>query len=133
MIKSCFFPVQVTFQDVYGSSPSPLVCSKKLPRLVNGIPLGAGRLSASQTEGIRWRYVEGSGEVHTFLSSPISWEEADETRQKFRNRLVKHAKALFGDTTVKTSLMLSHCLNFETDLYINDIAETLEEGLYFHD
>ena len=123
----------MTFQNVYGSSPSAVVCSKKLPRLINGIPLGAGRLTASQTEGIHWRYIEGSGEVHTFLSLPISWEEADETRTNFRNRLVKHAKALFGDTTVKTALVLSHCLHFDSELYINDIAESLEEGLYFHD
>ncbi len=100
---------------------------------MNGIPLGAGRLSASQAEGIRWRYVEGAGEMHTFLSVPISWEEADETKRTFAENLVRHAKTLFGDTTVKTSIVLSHCLNFDCDLFINDIAETLEEGLHFHD
>ncbi len=93
------------------------------PHQIKHVPLFSSHL----------RYVEGRGDVHTFLSVPISSEEAEETRREFRERLVKHARALFGDTTVKMSLVLSHCLHIDSELYINDIAETQEEGLYFHD
>ncbi len=54
------------------------------PHQIKHVPLFSSHL----------RYVEGRGDVHTFLSVPISSEEAEETRREFRERLVKRARAV---------------------------------------
>ena len=112
----------------------PSGAHKKLPRLVNAIPLGAGRLSQAQASDIQWRLVEGpSTDLCTFLSVPLGWQEAQESRVALKERLVKQAKQVFGDVTVKSNVILSQCLHFDADFYVNDIAEPHEEGLHFHD
>ena len=132
--RKCYL-LQVSFQTVYGGGDIPQSCYKKLPRLINGIPLGAGVLTKSQAENIFWRYVEGSRScgLLQFLSSPVSLDEAEETRRSLRDRLVKQAKAVFGDLTVKATILLSQCVHFDSDLFINDIAEVTDEGLHFCD
>ena len=134
--KHCYV-MQLTFRTVYGSGQLPQSYVMKLPRLINGVPLGAGRLTQSQEEGILWKYVEqgGSavgGDMHTFVSVPITEDEAERTRQALTRRLVKHAKALFGGITVKTNMAVSECLHYDSDIYINDIASPMDEGLHFH-
>ena len=130
--RRCYL-LQLSFRVVYGDGTLPQACYKKLPRLINGIPLGAGKLSQSQAKDIRWRYLEGGRDLHSFLSVPITLEEADETRRAFRDGLVRQAKVVFGDITVKTNMMLSQCLNMDSDMFINDIADSMQEGLHFHD
>ena len=125
----------MTFHSLYGGQGSAIPNSvyKKLPRIINGIPLGAGRLSQSQASDIQWRLVEGPRDLITFLSMPICWEDAEETRQALKDRLVRQAKQVFGDITVKTNIILSQCLHFDADFYVNDIADSMEEGLHFYD
>ena len=130
--RQCYL-LQITFQTVYGSSPLPQSAYKKLPRIINGIPFGPGRLSQSQAESIQWRYLEGCRDVQTFISAPISWDEADEARRSLRDRLVKQAKVIFGDVTVRSTIMLSQCIHFDSEMFINDIADTFDEGLHFND
>ena len=132
--RQCYL-LQLSFQPVYGGGPLPQSCFKKIPRLINGIPLGAGRLSHNQAQGIVWRYIEGSQprDLHTFISAPVSKGEADEARRSLREGLVRHAKAVFGDITVKTTMILCQCVHFDSELFINDLAEPLEEGLHFKD
>ncbi len=130
--RKCYL-MQITLQAVYGTGVLPQSSYKKLPRIINGIPFGPGRLSHVQAESIIWRYVEGSRDVQTFISKPISGDDADEHRRQLRDRLVKQAKDIFGDVTVKASIILSQCVHFDSDLFINDIADTFEEGLHFND
>ena len=127
------FLIQVAFHPVYGCSLLPQSVYKKLPRLINGIPLGAGKLSQAQTTNIRWRYLEGCRDSQIFVSCPLTVEQATEDRLLFRDNLIKQAKAVFGDVTVKMDVILSECLHFESDVYVNDIADVMEEGLQFHD
>ena len=68
------YTIQVAFQVVYGGGPLPQSTYKKLPRLINGIPLGAGRLSQTQADSIRWRYVEESKDSPIFVSVPLLLE-----------------------------------------------------------
>lgn len=133
--RHCYI-LQVKLRLVYGAGPLPQSCFKKLPRLVNGIPLGAGRLPIDRSHaGITWKYVEGCGETITFISLPISSDEAEQTRNKFKERLIKQAKPIFGDITVKASIMLAHCVHFDSEFFVNDIADPKVEGggLIFHE
>jgi hypothetical protein len=130
--RHCFL-LQISFRPVYGGT-IPNGAHKKLPRLVNAIPLGAGRLSQAQATDIQWRLVEGANtDLWTFLSVPMGWQEANESRMALKDRLVKQAKQVFGEVTVKSNVILSQCVHFDADFYINDIAESLEAGLHFHD
>ena len=126
--RRCYL-LQVIFSPVYGATISP-PSYKKLPRLINGIPLGPGKLTQSQADATVWRYIEGCGDVHMFLSQPITQEEANGTRVTFSNLLVRQAKAIFGDVTVKTTLLLSQCLAFDSGIFLNDVASAVDDGLY---
>lgn len=131
--KKCYL-LQVSFQPLYCDAEIPNSCIRKLPRVVNGIPLGAGVMPCDQMRGsIRWKYVEGGKKVHTFISVPISEEEAKETKTLLKYRFLKQSHDIFGDVTIKATIVLSLCLNYEADLIINDIAESLDEGLHFRD
>lgn len=130
--RHCYL-LQISFQTVYSDAEIPNSCFKKLPRLVNGIPLGAGLMARDQLDTIRWKYVEGGRKIHTFLSTPICEEEAMETKVTLKDRLIKQSHAIFGDITVKATIILSQCLNFDNDVIINDIALPLDEGLHFRD
>ena len=130
--KYCFL-LQVSFQSVYSDSPIPNTCLKKLPRLLNGIPLGPGLMGRDQLNSIRWRYVEGGTKLHTFISVPMYEEDAEESKRTLKDSLMKQSHVVFGDITVKASVILSHCINFDDDIIINDIAVPLEEGLHFRD
>ena len=130
--KSCFL-LQLSFQSVYSENPIPNTCFKKLPRLVNGIPLGPGVMARDQINNIRWRYVEGGTKLHTFISVPMYEEDAEETKRSLKDSLMKQSQAVFGDITVKASVILSSCLNYDDDIIINDIAVTMDEGLHFRD
>ena len=118
---------------MYSDSPIPNACLKKIPRLLNGIPLGPGVMARDQMDSIRWRYIEGGTKLHTFISVPMYEEEASENKRALRDALVKQSQAVFGDITVKASIILSHCVNYDDDLVLNDIAVPLEEGLHFRD
>jgi hypothetical protein len=76
--RNCFL-LQISFYPVYSDAEIPNSCFKKLPRIVNGIPLGAGMLVNEQIGNIRWKYVEGGKKMHTFISKPICEEEAEES------------------------------------------------------
>ena len=128
----CFL-LSVRFLPVYGAVPVPAGVYKKLPRMVNGIPLGPGRLSHIEPTDILWKYVEGCSDVHTFVSQPMTQEEAEQTRLALLSALVKHAKTVFGDVTVKASVTLSQCLAYDSDLIVNDIAEPMDKGMHFID
>lgn len=130
--QHCFL-LQISFQTVYSDADIPNSVIKKLPRLVNGIPLGAGLMARDQLGSIRWRYIEGGRKMHTFVSKPICQEDAEETKRALKDRLVKQSHAIFGDITVKATVILSQCLNFDDDFIINDIAIPLDEGLHFRD
>ena len=130
--KTCFL-LQVSFQSVYSDTPIPNTCLKKLPRLLNGIPLGPGVMAMDQINSIRWRYVEGGTRLHTFISVPMYEDEAEETKRGLKDSLMKQSQAVFGDITVKASVILSHCINYDDDIIINDIAITMDEGLHFRD
>ncbi|XP_045212092.1 uncharacterized protein LOC123563401 [Mercenaria mercenaria] len=130
--KYCFL-LQVSFQSVYSDTPIPNTCLKKLPRLLNGIPLGPGLMARDQLESIRWRYIEGGTKLHTFISVPMYEDEAEEAKRYLKDSLMKQSQAVFGDITVKASVILSHCINYDDDIIINDIAVHLDEGLHFRD
>ena len=130
--KNCYL-LQLSFQSVYSETSIPNTCFKKLPRLVNGIPLGPGLMARDQLDSIRWRYVEGGTKLHTFISVPMYEEDAEETKRTLKDRLVNQSQAIFGDITVKASVILSSCLNYDDDIIINDIAVTMDEGLHFRD
>lgn len=130
--RHCYL-IQVTFQTVYSDAEIPNSVIKKLPRLINGIPLGAGLMARDQLGSIRWRYIEGGRKMHTFISRPICQEEAEESKRSFKDRLVKQSPAIFGDITVKATVILSQCLNFDDEFIVNDIAIPLDEGLHFRD
>lgn len=130
--KNCYL-LQLSFQSVYSETSIPNTCFKKLPRLVNGIPLGPGLMARDQIDSIRWRYIEGGTKLHTFISVPMYEEEAEETKRSLKDRLMNQSQAVFGDITVKASMILSSCLNYDDDIIINDIAVTMDEGLHFRD
>ncbi|CAG2196682.1 unnamed protein product [Mytilus edulis] len=130
--RRCFL-LQIAFSSVYSDADIPNSCFKKLPRIVNGIPLGAGVLANEQVGNIKWKYVEGGKKMHTFISKPICEEEAEESKTAIKDSFVRHSQVLFGDITVKATLILSRCINFDDDFIINDIATTLNEGLHFSD
>ena len=129
--RHCFM-IQISFTPVYGSSSPSQGVYKKLPRLINGIPFGAGRLSQREAD-IRWKYIEGSRDTHMFISVPMTKDEADETCKTLRDMLLRKAKQVFGDVTVKSNIFLSQCLYFDCEFFINDLADSVEEGLHFHD
>lgn len=130
--RNCFL-LQISFYPVYSDAEIPNSCFKKLPRIVNGIPLGAGMLVNEQIGNIRWKYVEGGKKMHTFISKPICEEEAEESKRAIKDSFARHSQILFGDITVKATIILSRCINFDDDFIINDIATTLNEGLHFSD
>lgn len=130
--RKCFF-LTLRLETVYGSSPIPHGVYKKLPRIINGIPLGAGKLNHINASDILWKYVQGGSEMHMFISRPTTLEAAEETKVLLRNRLVRQSKEIFGDITVKASITLSLCLAYDSEIFINDIAEPMCEGLHFID
>lgn len=123
--KHCYM-LQIIFSSVYGGG---LSCAsyKKLPRLINGIPLGPGKMTQSQADAIIWRYMEGCGDIHTFVSIPITQEDARNAHVTFRSLLQRQAKAVFGDVTVKTNTILSRCIALDANTYLNDVAS--DDGL----
>lgn len=129
--RQCYL-MHVSFQTVYGGEHAlPQSCFKKLPRLINGIPLGAGKMSSPRPQPIIWRYIEGSRAFHTFLSGPITYDDAEEARKSFKERLLKQAKAVFGDITVKATIVLSQCVYYDEEFFINDIADSMDDTLHF--
>ena len=130
--RHCYF-IHLKLRTVFSDDAIPGSCIRKLPRLLNGIPLGAGFLSRDQISEIRWRLVEGEHSTLTFLSCPLLRDEAEESRTSFRDRLITQAQAVFGDITVRASLSLSKCLDYHDDLILNDIATNVGDGLQFKD
>lgn len=126
---ACYL-MHVTVKPVYSDSQIPQSCYKKIPRLINGIPLGAGKLTKSQSQNIQWRFVEGT---NSFLSVPIFREDADECRRRLRDNLIQHGRQVFGDMTVKLNIVLTECVKYDEELFINDIAYSSDEGLHFTD
>ncbi|RUS77423.1 hypothetical protein EGW08_014801 [Elysia chlorotica] len=130
--RHCYF-IHLKLRTVFSEDAIPGACVRKLPRLLNGIPLGAGFLSSDQLSEIRWRLVEGEHSTLTFLSCPLLRDEAEESRTSFRDRLITQAQAVFGDVTVRASLSLSRCIDLQEDLVLNDIATNVGDGLQFKD
>ncbi|KAH3864058.1 hypothetical protein DPMN_027071 [Dreissena polymorpha] len=58
-------------------------------------------------------------------------EEAEEGKRSLRDSLMRQSQAVFGDITVKASVILSHCINYDDGIILNDIAVLLEEDLHF--
>lgn len=136
----CCYLMQITLCTVYTGNASdtlPHACYKRLLRLVNGIPLGAGVMKSDQTEKIRWRYVEGlsgSGRgTQTFISEPMYRDEAEDAKRGFKDRLIKQSRSVFGDITVKASVILSQCIHYDKEFYINDVADIVNDGFHFRD
>lgn len=67
------------------------------------------------------------------MSTPISQEEAEETKRALKDRMMRQSQELFGDITVKATVILSQCVHFDDEFIINDIAVPNEEGLHFRD
>ncbi|GFO04212.1 hypothetical protein PoB_003071700 [Plakobranchus ocellatus] len=130
--RHCYF-IHLKLRTLYSDEAIPGASIRKLPRLLNGIPLGAGFLSRDQVSEIRWRLVEGDWSTLTFLSCPLLRDEAEESRSLFRDRLVTQAQAVFGDITVRASITLSKCIDYHDDLVLNDIATNVGDGLQFKD
>ena len=131
-VRHCYF-IHLKLRTVFSDDAIPGACIRKLPRLLNGIPLGAGFLSRDQISEIRWRLVEGEHSTLTFLSCPLLRDEAEESRTSFRDRLITQAQAVFGDITVRASLTLSKCMDYQDSLVLNDIATNVGDGLQFKD
>lgn len=130
--RHCYF-IHLTLRPLFSDDVIPGTCLRKLPRLINGIPLGPGFLSNDQITEIKWRLVEGGHSILTFISSPLMRQEAEESKRRLKERLLKQAQAIFGDLTVNVRLVLSRCLDFDDDLILNDIAVNFGEGLHFRD
>ncbi|XP_052824564.1 uncharacterized protein LOC106883755 isoform X1 [Octopus bimaculoides] len=137
--RQCYL-MQITLHPVYTGNPNeplPHICYKRLPRLINGIPLGAGVIKNNEMDHIRWRYIEGlSGGGHgtqTFISEPMYRDEAEDAKRSFKDRLLKQSRSVFGDVTVKVSVILSQCVHYDEEFYINDVADTISDGLHFRD
>lgn len=130
--RHCYL-LQIMLMPLYSHDSIPGSALRKLPRLVNRIPLGAGFLSSDQIKGINWRMLEGSNAGPTFISYPLLEEEAEDYKACLRDRLMKQAGAVFGDLTVKASITLSRCVDYSFDFILNDIAVTNGEGLHFRD
>lgn len=126
---ACYL-MHVTVKPVYSDSQIPQSCYKKIPRLINGIPLGAGKLTKSQSQNIQWRFVEGTS---SFLSIPMYRDEAEECRRRLRDNLIQHGRQVFGDMTVKLNIVLTQCVRYDEEIFINDIAYSSDEGLHFTD
>lgn len=126
---ACFL-MYIMVKPVYSDGQIPQSCFKKIPRLINGIPLGAGKLTASQSQNIQWRFVEGT---NSFLSRPITREEAEESRKSLRDNLMQNGRQVFGDITVKLNIVLTECIKYDEEIFINDIAYSSDEGLHFTD
>ncbi|KAL3876147.1 hypothetical protein ACJMK2_034019 [Sinanodonta woodiana] len=129
----CCYLLQLSFQPIYSDVQIPNSCYAKLPRLVNGIPLGPGLMGRDQLNSIRWRYIDGGPKIHTFISVPMHEDEAEETKKSLIGRLVKQSQSVFGDVSVRATVILSHCIHFDGDIILNDIAVSMEEGLHFRD
>ncbi|XP_067952136.1 uncharacterized protein [Watersipora subatra] len=127
--NACFL-MHVTLKPVYSDGQIPQSCYKKIPRLINGIPLGAGKLTKSQSDNIQWRFIEGTT---SFLSVPIRRDEAEESRKRLRDNLIQYGRQVFGDMTVKMNIVLTECIKYDEDIFINDIAYSSDEGLHFTD
>ncbi|KAH9513157.1 hypothetical protein Btru_036016 [Bulinus truncatus] len=130
--RHCYL-LHLKLQPLYSDEVIPGSALRKLPRLLNRIPLGAGFLSNDQVKGINWRLVEGSTASPTFISCPLLLEEAEDDKNCLKERLTKQAGAVFGDVTVKASLSLSRCIDLSLDFVLNDIAVVNGEGLHFRD
>ncbi|CAH1794659.1 unnamed protein product [Owenia fusiformis] len=125
--------LHISFQPVYTPEGSiPLSSYKKIPRIVNGIPFGAGRTTGDQSI-IKWRYIEGGKNFQTFVSLPISLEDAEDTRMRLKDRLITQSRDIFADVTVRATVMLSRCVHYDADFLLNDLADPLDETLHFHD
>lgn len=125
--------IQIRLRPLFSDDIISGACLRKLPRLINGIPLGAGFLSRDQLSGIKWRMIEGSHSPLAFISSAIKQDEAEESKTCFKESLIKQSQAVFGDVTVKASIMLTKCIQNDDDFVINDIAVNYGEGLQFRD
>ena len=126
--------LQIALSPVYSDGELPQSVFKKLPRVVNDIPFGPGRLAPTELAGqVRWKYVEGLRALHTFFSEPMTSEDAQETRRQVRLRLTREARAIFGELTVKVTLLLSKCMAIDADVFVNDVAEITQNGMYFSD
>ncbi|GAB1608539.1 hypothetical protein Ahia01_001138100 [Argonauta hians] len=137
--RQCYL-MQINLHPVYTASPSdplPNTCYKRLPRIINGIPLGAGFIKINEMDRVRWRYIEGmSGGgcgTQTFISEPMYRDEAEDAKRSFKDRLLKNSRSIFGDVTVKASVILSQCIHYDEEFYINDVAESINDGLHFRD
>lgn len=126
---ACYL-MHVTVKPVYSDGQIPQSCYKKIPRLVNGIPLGAGKLTKSQSQNIQWRFVEGTT---SYLSVPIPRDDAEESRKRLRDNLIQYGRQVFGDLTVKLNIVLTECVKYDEEIFINDIAYSSDEGLHFTD
>lgn len=126
---ACYL-MHVTIKTVYSDSQVPQSCYKRIPRLINGIPLVAGKLTQSQSQNIKWKFIEGTT---SFLSVPIRRDEAEESRKQLRDTLIQHGRQVFGDLTVKLNLVLTECIKYDEEIFINDIAYSSDEGLHFTD
>lgn len=127
--QACYL-MHVTVKPVYSDGQIPMSCYKKIPRLINGIPLGAGKLTKSQSQNVQWRFIEGTT---SFLSVPVYRDEAEESRKRLRDNLLQHGRQVFGDLTVKLNIVLTECIKYDEDIFINDIAYSSDEGLHFTD
>ncbi|ESP01098.1 hypothetical protein LOTGIDRAFT_238371 [Lottia gigantea] len=130
--KKCYM-MQITFTNVYSDSEVPNSCFRILPRLLNGVPLGAGLMSRDQLQTVRWKFIEGTKHSHTFISQPLLKDEAQETKRGLRDRLIQQSQRIFGDLTVKANIVLSECINYDGDMILNDIAVPNEDGFHFRD
>jgi hypothetical protein len=81
--------LQISFYPVYSDAEIPNSCFKKLPRIVNGIPLGAGMLVNEQIGNIRWKYVEGGKKMHTFISMLLN-DNIVKKNNKINKYLIKY-------------------------------------------
>lgn len=126
---ACYL-MHVAVKSVYSDSQVPQSCYKKIPRLINGIPLGAGKLTKAQSENIQWRFIEGTT---SFLSIPVRREDAEESRKRLRDNLIQYGRQVFGDLTVKLNIVLTECIKYDEEIFINDIAYSSDEGLHFTD
>ena len=78
-LKLACYLMHVTVRTVYSDGQIPQSCFKKIPRLINGIPLGAGKLTKVESQNVQWKFVEGTT---SFLSVPILKDEAEESRKR---------------------------------------------------
>jgi len=81
---------------------------------------------------LSWRYVEaGDANLAMFLSDPLTSVEAETTRMQVQDTLATNGENVFGDESIRATVVLSVCFRFDCAAFVNDVAQPQDQGLHF--